>query len=151
MSPHTDSEAQQKGDLTKQIDLQVSVHSSGASARPDRRLQGAIRFNGGGHINHSIFWTNLAPPKKGGGGEPEGDLGKAIAAEFGSFAKFQAQLTTAAVGVQGSGWAWLGQAPTARLVLCRAHLCACLRVRRRLQQGHGPRAGAGQAQPRPAD
>lgn len=71
-------------------------------------LQGAIRFNGGGHINHSIFWQNLAPAGKGGGGEPTGELGKAIADRFGSFGDFKKQMQAAAVGVQGSGWAWLG-------------------------------------------
>ena len=48
-------------------------------------LQGAIKFNGGGHVNHSIFWSNLAPPAQGGGGAPEGDLATLIDAEFGSF------------------------------------------------------------------
>lgn len=71
-------------------------------------LQKAIRFNGGGHINHSIFWTNLAPVGKGGGGAPEGDLAKAIEHSFGSFDKFVELFSAAAVGLQGSGWAWLG-------------------------------------------
>lgn len=48
-------------------------------------LQGAIKFNGGGHVNHTIFWTNLAPASKGGGGEPEGDLAAYITKSFGSF------------------------------------------------------------------
>ena len=47
-------------------------------------LQQAIRFNGGGHVNHSIFWTNLAPVGKGGGGAPTGDLATAIQSDFGS-------------------------------------------------------------------
>jgi len=71
-------------------------------------LQPAIRFNGGGHVNHSIFWKNLLSPKKGGGGRPGGDLAKAIDRDFGSFDKLQAKMSAAAVGVQGSGWAWLG-------------------------------------------
>merc|ERR1719273_587000 len=50
-------------------------------------LQGALNFNGGGHINHSIFWTNLAPAKEGGGGAPTGSLAKAIDDSFGSFKK----------------------------------------------------------------
>jgi Fe-Mn family superoxide dismutase len=48
-------------------------------------LQGALKFNGGGHVNHSIFWTNLAPASKGGGGEPEGELATYINKSFGSF------------------------------------------------------------------
>jgi Fe-Mn family superoxide dismutase len=71
-------------------------------------LQQAIRFNGGGHVNHSIFWTNLAPPKAGGGGEPGGELGKLVAECFGSFAALKAAMNAAGAGVQGSGWAWLG-------------------------------------------
>lgn len=71
-------------------------------------LQQAIRFNGGGHINHSIFWTNLAPEKKGGGGEPTGELKVAIEKEFGSFAQFVEKFSSTTVGIQGSGWGWLG-------------------------------------------
>uniref|UniRef100_UPI00358EB35F superoxide dismutase [Mn], mitochondrial n=1 Tax=Myxine glutinosa TaxID=7769 RepID=UPI00358EB35F len=68
-------------------------------------LQPAFRFNGGGHINHSIFWRNLSPS---GGGQPCGDLLKAIESDFGSVDKLREKLSAAAVGVQGSGWAWLG-------------------------------------------
>uniref|UniRef100_A0A7M5WSQ1 Superoxide dismutase n=2 Tax=Clytia hemisphaerica TaxID=252671 RepID=A0A7M5WSQ1_9CNID len=68
-------------------------------------LQPALRFNGGGHINHTIFWTNLSP---NGGGEPKGDLLAAIVRDFGSFANMKEQLTNATVAVQGSGWGWLG-------------------------------------------
>ena len=71
-------------------------------------LQSAIKFNGGGHINHSIFWTVLAPPSKGGGGEPKGELFSMIQRDFGSFEAFKERLTTASTGVQGSGWGWLG-------------------------------------------
>ncbi|MDF2550507.1 MAG: sod2 [Chlamydiales bacterium] len=70
-------------------------------------LQAQIRFNGGGHINHSIFWTNLAPKGQGGGGEPTGDLLQALHEEFGSFASFKERMSLAALNVQGSGWAWL--------------------------------------------
>jgi superoxide dismutase, Fe-Mn family len=71
-------------------------------------LQNAIQFNGGGHINHSIFWTNLAPEGNGGGGAPEGELAKAISAEFGSFEKFVETFNAKTGAVQGSGWGWLG-------------------------------------------
>jgi len=84
-------DAEAKNDLTKMI-----------------ALQPALRFNGGGHLNHSIFWTNLANPKKHGGGQPSGDLLKAIETQFGTFDKFQTKFATSAAGVQGSGWAWLG-------------------------------------------
>lgn len=85
------AEAEQKNDLPAQI-----------------ALQSAIKFNGGGNINHSIFWTNLAPTSKGGGTPPEGALAKAIDTEFGSLAKFIETLSAKAVAIQGSGWGWLG-------------------------------------------
>ncbi len=71
-------------------------------------LQSAIKFNGGGHINHSIFWTILGPISKGGGGVPQGELAKMIDRDFGSFDAFKEKFTTATVGIQGSGWGWLG-------------------------------------------
>lgn len=71
-------------------------------------LQSAIKFNGGGHINHSIFWTNLAPTSKGGGTPPNGPLAEAINSQFGSLDKLIEQLSVKAVAIQGSGWSWLG-------------------------------------------
>jgi len=71
-------------------------------------LQGAIKFNGGGHVNHSIFWTNLAPQSCGGGEAPTGDLAQAINAEFGSLQAFQEKFNGLTAAVQGSGWGWLG-------------------------------------------
>jgi len=64
----------------------------------------AVRNNGGGHFNHTMFWSLM---KKGGGGEPKGDLGSAIASAFGSFAEFKTKFAAAGVGRFGSGWAWL--------------------------------------------
>ncbi len=71
-------------------------------------LQPAIRFNGGGHINHSIFWTNLAPKSQGGGKPPEGELAKALDSTFGSLKDFIARMNNTTVAIQGSGWGWLG-------------------------------------------
>lgn len=71
-------------------------------------LQQAIRFNGGGHINHSIFWTNLAPKNKGGGIPPQGVLATAIDQQFGSLANFVEQFNLKTIAIQGSGWGWLG-------------------------------------------
>lgn len=70
--------------------------------------QQAIKFNGGGHLNHSIFWKNLAPPSKGGGEMPEGVLKTMIESQYGSLDKLQQVMSTASVAVQGSGWGWLG-------------------------------------------
>jgi Fe-Mn family superoxide dismutase len=64
----------------------------------------AVRNNGGGHYNHSLFWESMSPS---GGGEPEGDLAGAIESTFGSFSKFQEQLKEGGVNQFGSGWAWL--------------------------------------------
>ncbi len=64
----------------------------------------AVRNNGGGHWNHSMFWQIMAPKA---GGEPGGNLGKAIISAFGDFAKFREQFSAAGVGRFGSGWAWL--------------------------------------------
>jgi Fe-Mn family superoxide dismutase len=74
-------------------------------------LQPAIRFNGGGHINHSIFWTNLAPKNQGGGGTPQGELADAIKERWGSFESFIETFNTTAAPVQGSGWCWLAMCP----------------------------------------
>ena len=71
-------------------------------------LQGAIKFNGGGHLNHSIFWASLAPPSCGGGAPPGGALADAIAAQWGSLDALQAQMSAQTVAIQGSGWGWLG-------------------------------------------
>lgn len=80
-------------------------------------LQKSIQFNGGGHINHSIFWTNLAPEGKGGGGTPKGELATAINKEFGSVEKFIEKFNSKTVAIQGSGWGWLGYCPENKVVM----------------------------------
>jgi len=67
-------------------------------------IRTAVRNNGGGHFNHSLFWQIMKP---GGGGEPTGELAGAITSTFGSFAKFKELFGTAAATRFGSGWAWL--------------------------------------------
>lgn len=64
----------------------------------------AVRNNGGGHWNHTLFWNTMAPKA---GGEPGGDLGAAITSAFGDFAKFRDAFKAAGTGRFGSGWAWL--------------------------------------------
>lgn len=64
----------------------------------------AVRNNGGGHFNHSLFWTVLSP---NGGGEPSGELAEEIKSKFGSFANFKEEFNKAAATRFGSGWAWL--------------------------------------------
>jgi superoxide dismutase, Fe-Mn family len=84
-------EAEQKGNLSAMITLEQ-----------------AIKFNGGGHINHSIFWTNLAPKNKGGGIAPQGVLANAIDQQYGSLANFIELFSNKTIAIQGSGWGWLG-------------------------------------------
>lgn len=87
-------------------------------------LQSAIKFNGGGHINHSIFWTNLGPVSKGAGQGPKGALADMIDRDFGSFEKFKEKFNTSTVAIQGSGWGWLGYNKTSKvleIVACSNH------------------------------
>jgi superoxide dismutase len=84
------ADAQAKGDIQSQVALQTLTN-----------------FHGGGHINHTLFWENLAPRSAGGGEPPSGPLGKAIDEAYGSLKDFKATFNTALAGIQGSGWAWL--------------------------------------------
>ncbi len=89
--------AESKGDLTGMI-----------------ALEAAIRFNGGGHLNHTLFWENLAPA---GSSELKGDLKAAIDAQWGSFDAFVGAFNGQVAPLQGSGWGWLAWCPKAK-VLC---------------------------------
>lgn len=76
---------------------------SDLGALPDA-IRGAVQNNGGGHANHTLFWTSLSAS---GGGEPTGELADAINSAFGSFNEFKAKFSDAAATRFGSGWAWL--------------------------------------------
>lgn len=89
---HADLQAKSLDDLLKNLD-----------AIPEA-IRGAVRNNGGGHWNHSLFWQEM---KKGGGGEPKGDLAAGINSSFGSLAEFKAKFKAAGLARFGSGWAWL--------------------------------------------
>ena len=78
-------------------------------------IRGAVRNHGGGHANHSLFWTVLGP---NGGGEPSGKLADAINAEFGNFADFQAKFEAAGATRFGSGWAWVCVKEDGSLCVC---------------------------------
>ena len=75
----------------------------------------AVRNNGGGHWNHSFFWTILSP---NGGGEPTGKIGELIASTFGGYENFQTEFTKAATTRFGSGWAWLCIHANGTLEIC---------------------------------
>lgn len=77
-------------------------------------LHGALINQGGGHANHTLFWTVMSPS---GGGEPAGELAAAIDAELGGFAAFKEAFTKAALSRFGSGWAWLSVTPQRTLVV----------------------------------
>jgi superoxide dismutase, Fe-Mn family len=92
LESHADLQAKSLDDLLRNLD-----------SIPEN-IRTAVRNNGGGHWNHSLFWTLM---KKGGGGEPKGDLASAINSSFGSLAAFQEKFAAAGMGRFGSGWAWL--------------------------------------------
>jgi Fe-Mn family superoxide dismutase len=79
-----------------------------------KHLSREVAFHGGGHLLHSIFWTNMKP---GGGGTPTGELAAAIGRSFGSFAAFSAQLRAATNAVEGSGWGILAAEPSGELAV----------------------------------
>jgi Fe-Mn family superoxide dismutase len=78
------------------------------------KIRTAVRNNGGGHANHSLFWVLMSPK---GGGEPTGALAKAIDSELGGFAKFKETFTSAGLTRFGSGWAWLSLDNSGKLLV----------------------------------
>ncbi len=95
--------------------VNAAIEGTDAASKPIEELikgiaslpadkQTAVRNNGGGHANHSLFWTVMGPGK---GGSPGGELASAIDSTFGGFDSFQEQFSTAAASRFGSGWAWL--------------------------------------------
>lgn len=68
------------------------------------KIRTAVRNHGGGHANHSVFWTNMKPQ---GGGDPSGPLATGLTQVFGGLSAFREEFTNAAMGIFGSGWAWL--------------------------------------------
>jgi Fe-Mn family superoxide dismutase len=89
---HSDLEYDNVDDLLKNFD------------KVPEDIKGPVRNHGGGHSNHSLFWTVMRPD---GGGEPSGNVASAIDDAFGSYKEFQDKFTTAATNHFGSGWAWL--------------------------------------------
>lgn len=85
------------------VELSIEDILADLNAVPED-IRRAVRNNGGGYANHSLFWQVMSPD---GGGEPSGALADAIDSAFGGFGDFQAEFSAAAGGVFGSGWAWL--------------------------------------------
>ncbi len=88
---------------TEHADKPIADVIANLDALPDD-IRGVVRNNGGGHLNHSLFWESMSPD---GGGDPSGDLAAAISSAFGSFDDFKEKFEAAGVGQFGSGWAWL--------------------------------------------
>ncbi|KZT36104.1 manganese superoxide dismutase [Sistotremastrum suecicum HHB10207 ss-3] len=102
--------------------LNAAESSFQSATSPKQRIAliSALKFNGGGHINHSLFWENLAPAsEKGGAGGVinDGPLKKAIFEEWGSVDDFKKAFNAATLGIQGSGWGWLGADKKGKLVI----------------------------------
>ncbi|WP_099603535.1 superoxide dismutase [Stenotrophomonas maltophilia] len=98
---------------TEYADLPVEELVKKLKSLPEN-LQGLVRNNGGGHANHSLFWTVMAP---NAGGNPVGDVAKAIDKDLGGFDKFKDAFTKAALTRFGSGWAWLSVTPDKKVVV----------------------------------
>lgn len=93
---------------TKWADVPAEKVITQLAELPDN-IRTAVRNNAGGHVNHSMFWSIMAPPAPAGkgGGEPTGALADAIKAAYGDFAHFKDEFAKAATSRFGSGWAWL--------------------------------------------
>lgn len=127
LEPHIDAETMR---IHHGRHHQAYVNNLNAEILKDARLEGvdleqiqrniseysmAVRNNGGGHYNHALFWSLLAPP--GTGGEPSEALAEALASDFGSIDDFKRQFEAAALSVFGSGWAWLILGEDGRLAI----------------------------------
>jgi Fe-Mn family superoxide dismutase len=91
---------------TEWADKPIEEVIANLDSLPDDK-RGVVRNNGGGHLNHSLFWESMTPGGSGSGGQPSGDLADAITEAFGSFEGFKEQFEAAGANQFGSGWAWL--------------------------------------------
>jgi Fe-Mn family superoxide dismutase len=130
LEPHIDKETmnihynKHHGGYVNKLNAALESHPDWANKSIDDLLtnlqsvpeavQTAVRNNGGGHANHTLFWKVMAPNT---GGEPTGDIAGAINETFGNFTNFQDQFTSAAVGRFGSGWAWLALDGAGKLLI----------------------------------
>ena len=115
LEPHIDARTMEihhtkhHGAYTSKLNDALQTEDKGAQSIEEimqnvSQYSGAVRNNGGGYFNHNLFWEIMSP---NGGGEPSGEIGKAINSTFGSFEKFKNEFANAAATRFGSGWAWL--------------------------------------------
>lgn len=114
---HTKHHAGYVRGLNNAISKLDEIRQGTGDASTIQHWQRQLAFHAGGHINHALFWTGMAPESKGGGGVPSGSLAKAINKDFGSFERFKAHFIAASKSVEGSGWGWLVYEPLAGKLL----------------------------------
>ncbi|WP_434153796.1 superoxide dismutase [Pseudomonas sp. JZ134] len=129
LEPHIDAQTMEihhtKHHQTYINNLNAALEGTGLESLPVEELltqldklpqdkRGVVVNNGGGHANHSLFWTVMTPQ---GGGNPEGELAQAIDSQLGGMDAFKEAFTKAAVSRFGSGWAWLSVTPEKKLVV----------------------------------
>ncbi len=103
--------------LNKALDELQKIREGSGDAGLMKHWSRELSFNGGGHLNHTLFWLNMAPAGKGGGGMPQGKLAEQMGKDFGSFDQFTAHFKAAAGSVEASGWAWLVYEPFAQRLM----------------------------------
>jgi len=99
------------------LNTATQAYEKASSAKERIGLQAALKFNGGGHINHSLFWKNLAKSSSHGGiggTLKDGPLSQAIVKDFGSLDALKKEFNAATAAIQGSGWGWLGLNPATK-------------------------------------
>ena len=107
MELHHDKHHQTYVNSFNNFSEQIAAAESKGDIQAQIALLPLINFHGGGHVNHSLFWENLAPKNKGGGEPPKGALEEAIHTTYGGVGELQKAMNAALAGIQGSGWAWL--------------------------------------------
>jgi len=103
--------------LNKALEMLHAIRWEKGDPGTLQHWQRQLAFHGGGHLNHSLFWRNMAPPDQGGGGRPESPLYDILGRDFGSYDKFVWQFKQAANKVEGSGWAWLVREQTTGMLM----------------------------------
>lgn len=103
--------------LNKALDMLHQLRWDNGDPGLIQHWERQLSFHAGGHINHTLFWSGMAPADNGGGGRPTGALANQIERDFGSFDKMLWQFRAAAASVEGSGWGWLVWEPIGRRLM----------------------------------